>query len=115
MNETNLRSRGARQPRTYVTPRPKARRSATPEHKRLDRDERMELLGLTLLQLSAAQGVRASCAELAHCVRQPGHPRKRARPASRRELERLLHRQRRLMARAHDMGSASREARHLPA
>jgi len=84
-------------------------------HKQLDGEEPTELLGYTLLRLSAAQGRRASCAELGRCVRAPGRPRKRTRPASRRELERLLHRQRRLMARARETGSTRGQARHLPA
>ena len=84
-------------------------------HKQLDGEEPTELLGYTLLRLSAAQGRRASCAELGRCVRAPGRPRKRTRPASRRELERLLHRQRRLMARARKSGSTRGQARQLPA
>lgn len=102
--------------RRHAPPTPDRRRlEATTVHGQLDRDEELEPLGYTLLGLSAVQGERASCSELARCVRAPGRPRKRTRPASRRELERLLYRQRRLMDRARRTGLARGEARHLPA
>lgn len=115
MRETTQSRRAPTHPHTPTPEQPRHRSSLAPRHKALDAEERSDLLGHTLLALSAAHGRRISCAELVRATRSPGRPRKRTRPASRRELERLLYRQRRAMAKARQTGQSRAEARHRSA